>query len=434
MIRLPRWTRFHRTVPVLLCGALLLGLAACEPTPSYLQRWANTPDSEEKFAAYLLDPDLSHEVHVKALELLVEQWDYSSGMLFNGGTVKDMPDAAERDATLRDATPRIRALYDQGGAWHYKMRDAAYHLRAATEDASVREGLDAIVVDWVVNHWDPCQANNGVVRVIELLEVAGQAAAETKMAEIVRESPFDRVICFGRETNGGVEWIRSSTAIAEAYTTRWDSGEIGESEQIRFEMIEDMAALHQVEAMRAWMFAKLRDADFEPLFKNAILDVLSNNPSDSDVEGYRTLLANETNARWGAMQQILNARGSDGLAFVLDNLPAEGEYGFYRGEIQADGLRSVANEIVCVMPKLQELGDNARRVFERYVASENLPVRALAIGCLARFGDSQTLGRLTEARAALGRTPPAAPRWGEGATFELVIDEAIAAIQARQQQ
>ena len=423
-----------RSVLSALALALLapLVLGACEPTPAYLQRWANTPESEDRFEEYLLDETLSHEVHVKALELLLEQWQYSSSKLVNGGIVRDMRPIAERDATLRDAAPRLAALYEDGGATALRMRDAAYHMHLATDDVAIKDTYLAVVRSWV-NAWDPCESSGGSVRIADLIQVAGEEAVGAKLVEHLRESPFDRVICLGREVGNSVPWMMESTAIAEAYTQRWENPENPDNPQLRFEMLEDMAAYIGVPAMRTWMFNQLTNPDLDALFKNAILDVLSDNPSDEDVAGYRDLLANESYARWSAMQQILAIQGSDGLTFVLDNLPAEGLYGFYDGAQRPDGLKSVAENIVCVMPKLDELGDNARVVFERYIRSENNPVRTLAIGCLAFVGDSQTVTRLQSLRTELGRRAVPATSWGEDVSLQDVIDASIASIQSRRQ-
>lgn len=418
-----------RSLPLLLVlGSLLL--AACEPTPGYLRRWANTEGSEEKYIGYLQDPDLSHQVHVTALELLIEQWDYSMGYLSGGEAVRGMPDAAERDATLRDATPRLRALYDQGGEWTAKMRDAAFHLRQATADPEVRAGFDAVILDWLNNHFDPCEVSRGTVPTTQLLAVLDPAAATPKITEIVQESAFDRVLCFGRDVPQ-LEWMHSSDTVAAAYIARWESGNISENAQLRFELLEQMLRFDNTEPMREWMFAQLGSADADPLHKNLILDALSRDPSDADIEGYTELLGTETYARWAAFQAIVNARGSDGLEMVLSSLPATGEYGFYNGQVRPDGLKSVADNIVCALPKLTELGDNARVVFERHMSDANVPARLISISCLGRFGDRQTVQRLSAARAELGRQPVPAPGFGTDASIQGVIDEAIAAIQAR---
>lgn len=404
--------------------------AACEPTPGYLRRWANTDGSEEKYIGYLQDPDLSHEVHVTALELLIEQWDYSMSYLSDGAAIRQMADAAERDATLRDATPRLRELYEQGEGWTVKMRDAAFHLRQATGNPDVRAGFDAIIIDWFNDHYDPCQVGRGTVSTTQLLAVVDSAAVQPKIIEVIEESAFDRVLCFGRDIPI-LEWMHQSDAVASAYIERWETGQNSEHPQLRFEMLEHMLRFSSTEPMRSWMFNKVGDADTDALFRNLILDALSDDPSDADIEGYTELLSNETYARWAAFQAIVNARGSDGLEHVLDNLPADGEYAFYDGGVQPDGFESVADNILCTLPKLDELGDNARVVFERHISDENMPARLISIACLERFGDRGTIDDLEAARRQLGRDDVPAPGFGDGASVQSVIDEAVGAIRER---
>ena len=409
---------------------ILFAASACEPTPRYLERWANTPGSEDKFLAYLVDPTLSHEVRVTALELLIRQWDYSASELYNGQTLTQIEDTAVRDRILLDATPKIRELYEQGEAWTYKMRDAAFHLREATNNDEVLAGLDAIIIDWINNHWDPCQLGLGVVQTSALLDVAGPETAQPKVLEIIAEAAFDRVLCFGRDVHS-LDWVIGSEEVAQAYIDRWTNGSNSENTQLRFEFFEHLIRFRNTSAMRTWMFEQISGDEMDAIYKNAILDALSDDPSDADIDGYVTLLTNETYARWSAFQSIVEARGSDGLEIVLSSLPADGEYGFYDGAVRPDGLKSVTSNFLCELTKLVELGDNARGVFERHMADENVPVRLIAIACLAKFGERSTIARLTESRDALGTDPVPAPGFGAEASIQSVIDESIAAITTR---
>lgn len=421
---------FIRVSRALVAGLLaVIALSACEPTPGYLRRWANTEGSEDKFVEYLQNPDLSHEVHVTALELLLEQWDYSMSMLTGGEAVKGIEDRAERDAVLRDVTPHLRSLYDRGESWTHKMRDAAYHLRQATDNAEVRAGFDAILVDWLNNHWDPCRQGLGVVSTSQLLTVMGAEAATPKINEVVSEAANDRVLCFARDVPG-LTWLYASDSTAQALTTRWEAGETPEGAQLKFEFFEFMLRFSDTPTMRTWLFDQLSGDSLEPLFKNAILDAVARNPSDEDIAGYTRLLGNETYARWAAAQAIINARGSEGLGHVLENLPADSEYGFYDGRVRPDGFRSAADNIFCKLTKLEELGDNARVVFEQHISDANVPAQLLSIACLAQYGDRQSVQRLTAASAAAPADAPA-PGFGEGATVQSVIAETITAIQAR---
>ena len=207
------------------------------------------------------------------------------------------------------------------------MRDAAYHMHLATDDVAIKDTYLAVVGGG--STWDPCESSGGSVRIADLIQVAGEEAVGAKLVEHLRESPFDRVICLGREVGNSVPWMMESTAIAEAYTQRWENPENPDNPQLRFEMLEDMAAYIGVPAMRTWMFNQLTNPDLDALFKNAILDVLSDNPSDEDVAGYRDLLANESYARWSAMQQILAIRAP--TTSPRTRQPPRGLYGFYDG-------------------------------------------------------------------------------------------------------
>ena len=424
----PAWS-----LRLLSMAVAVVALSACEPTPGYLERWANTPGSEDKFVEYLHDRSLSHDVHVTALALLIEQWDYSASRLYNGEVLAPIEDVATRDRILADATPRLRELYDQGEAWTYKMRDAAFHLRGATENPEVLAGLDAVIIDWINNHWDPCQLGLGVVQTSALLGVAGPENAQPKVLEIIGEAAFDRVLCFGRDVTS-LDWIYTSDEVAQAYIDRWTNGPVSDNTQLRFEFFEHIIRFRNVGIVRTWMFEQISGDEMDALFKNAILDALSDDPSDEDIAAYIGLLSNETYARWSAFQTIVDARGSDGLEMALTNLPAEGEFGFYDGAVRPDGLKSVTANFLCELTKLVDLGDNARSVFERHIADENINARLISIACLARFGERSTITRLTEARDALGRAPVPAPGFGAEASVQGVIDETIAAITTRLEQ
>ena len=430
-----RCTALRRLSSFALNSAAPIALAAlvvtaCEPNAGYLRRWANTPDSEDRFVEYLQDSTVSHEVHVAALELLLEQWDYSMSVISSGSALRGMEDSSERNATIQDTIPHLRSLYDQGEGWTHKMRDAAYHLRRSTDDQAVQQQLEELIFDWTQNHWDPCQQNTGVVRTSDLLEVVGEERATAKLVEVVKESAFDRLLCLGRDVSE-LAWMHASEAVATAYLERWGAGELTDNEQLKFEFLEHMMRFNQTVAMRTWMFEQLLSDEIAPLHKNVILDVVSDNPTDADIDGYTRLLSTETNGRWAAFEAIVNARGSDGLELALSELPSTGEYGFYNGAVRPDGLKSVTGTILCEITKLSELGDNARVVFERHMQDENVHARLIAIACLAKYGDAQTVTRLRAYRRELGRRGVPAPGFGEDATIQSVIDDTVVAIQER---
>lgn len=420
-----------RALMAALTVSFSLALAACEPTPAYLEKWANREGSEEMFARYLRDPDVSHEVRVTALRLLLEQWDYSASLFReDGGILREIPDAAERDATILDALPRVRELYAEE-ANRVKMRDVLFTLRPASDSAEVRAAIDETLLDWLNNHWEPCVESASPVSPGRLVETLGQAAAEPRLVRTIAEGGFNDLLCQGR-TVDRVEWLAQSDALAQAYVDRWRAGIDTNSLQLKVELVDHMLRMRSRPAIRQWMFAGANDPSIEPEIRNLLLEWITREEVDGDRERIVELLrVSETYARWSAFELLVNRGGSDGLELALTSLPSTGEYGFYRGEVLPNGFRSVAENVVCPITRLQELGDNARAVFQRHIADANPYVQVLAIECLKRFGDSSTIARLTELKTALGRAPVAAPRFGEGVTVQSLIDETITAIQTR---
>lgn len=421
--------RFRSSLRRLAVVSLFALIAiACEPTPAYLERWANREGSEDMFAGYLQDPDVSHEVHVKALELLVDQWQYSSGMFVNGQVLRDMPDPAERDATIRDVLPHVRERFANEET-HGAARDAAYMIRQGTDDQAIRGQIDELLLGYVNDQWSPCVETSTLVNPSQIMTMLGRERVEGRLAQTVRDGEFTDVLCQIRNLRN-VEWLPQSEVVATALVERWRAGNISDQAQWNYEVLEHMVQYRDLEVMRDWMFETAALDDVDPNHKNLILTVLRDNPREDDVQRYVGMLGNQSYTRWSAFKTIVDRQGSAGLELALTNLPADSEYGFFEGAVQEDGFKQVSEEVVCTITKLGELGDNARQVFERHVSSDNPYTQALSITCLKRYGDAQTITTLTEYRDTLGGDPIAVPRFG-GQSLQELLDEAIASIQER---
>lgn len=420
-----------RAIRVLLF-ALALGTVAaggCTPTPGMLEKWANRDGSEEMFAEYLQNPDLTPEIRTTALRLLIDQWQYSSQMFLNGRVLRAMPDATQRDATILSVVPHLTARYADA-ATRTQARDATYQIRGGTDSAEVHAALDGILMQYVNSDWSPCVESGGSVSSSQVFTVLGAERVEARIVAVVTDGTFDEVLCVTR-TVGNVPWLIESTAVGSAITARWDAGNLSDVPQFNFELLEFLMRYKTVEPVRAWFFARLSDPNFDPTFKNAVLDWLGRNPAESDIAQYMLLLNNERYTRWSATQAIVDRNGSDGLRTVLQSLPATGEYAFYDGEVRPDGFRSVADRVFCTLTKLQEIGDNARRVFEEALANPGVPARALALSCLKTFGDAQSVTTITTWKTSLGNAAVPVAGFGEGVTLQTLADETVTAIQAR---
>jgi len=457
----------RRLLPWLASALVLasLALGGCEPTPGYLERWANTEGSEEMFTGYLQDPELSHEVHVKALELLIDQWEYSSGLFTSGELLGGMPDPAERDATIMDVVPHLQARYDNPETRGHTM-DALYHIRRSTDSNEVHQAIDGILVGWVTNAWEPCLERGGMVSTPQLFTVLGAGPVKPRILHFINEGRFEDVICLVRGRMADVDWLAQQEDIAMAYTERWDaehqynvelaaqivaarSGEEveGSGEEafdpdhaesryngrmpLLFELLEHTFQFRDLDAYRNWLFESVAQEGLDPLFKNAMLDLLNRNPRDDDGPRYVELLQAPRLTRWAAFQTLVDRQSSEGLTMALDNLPNDASLHYIGGGFPDDGFKTIAEDVLCSIGSIEELGDNARRVFEERINAENPYVRSLSITCLQRYGDAQTIETLRAALEALGRDEVPVPGFGEGVTFQSLIEESITAIETR---
>lgn len=423
-----------RSLRAALLGITLLTgfvTAGCEPTPAYLERWANTDGSEGKFAGYLKSTDVSHEVRVTAMRLLLDQWQYSSAMFLNGQVLREMPDAAERDRVILATIPHLQARFAAEGTRNATL-DALFQIRAGTDSAEVKAALDGMLLGWINEHWSACLQRSGQVPVSQFFNAVGAEAGSPALIRTVAEgSPAD-LECV-RRTLEQISWAYRQSALADALIARWRGGPLAENPQLTFNFFEHITRYQELPQVREWLFGLLSDPNTDPLYTNAALDVLSRNPTDGDAPRFDALLSAPRNIKWAAFKTIVERDGSAGLGRALGALPAQADYTYYDGGTPADGFRSAARNVVCAIPKLTELGDNARQQFELHLRSPNLYTRALAWTCLERFGDAQTINNLTTVLTELGPEPIPVPGFGPTATFQSLAPEVITAIQTRLQ-
>lgn len=422
--------RARFALPLLLL-ALGAGLPACEPTPEYIERYANTEDSEARFADYIKDPKVSQAVRVRALELLFDQWQYSSSMFVSGRVVRDIPDAELRQQTLRDFLPFLRTRF-AAEATEIQARDAAFHLRSATDNREIRGQYAELLVEWLTTKWEPCRERPGALPPSMILSAVPAESVVPTLVERIRTGEIPDVECQRRAMEREVEWVFGNEALATAWMERWNgaNGRLVENNQLNFTLFEHITRYIEQPAVRDWLFAMLANPESDPLYTNAALEVVSARPADGDLDRFAGLLGAPRNIRWAAFKKIIEAEGSSGLRRALSAMPAQSDYRYYDGEMVDNGFELAARNVVCAIPRLEELRDNARQQFEAFIRSDNTPARLLSIVCLERFGDAQTVTNLTTVLTELGPEPVAAPGFGE-ASLQDVITATITRIQAR---
>src|SRR5690625_6389486 len=116
---------------VALLSGLLFG-TGCTNSPEGLAKWENRPGSEELFIKRLQDPRMSDDTRVRALDLLVKQWRYSSDLM-RQGVVAEISEEDGRERIVRKTLPAIQKRYNTDDETvRVRTRDALYTDRKST--------------------------------------------------------------------------------------------------------------------------------------------------------------------------------------------------------------------------------------------------------------------------------------------------------------
>jgi len=417
----------HLGLPCLF--ALTLLSAGCQNTPSKLEKWANTENSEELYKTVLLDPKSNDELRKIALFHLVDQADYSAAMLMGGGFLKEMPDAT-RSRAISDALPRIKAeLLDKEGSKRIKARDLLYQIRLAVTDAPTKEAIDVLLLEWVANSWNP-QSEVGTVAFRDIAGILGTEKVSPILIKILssKELTFAQVRGLQTQLNR-TAWLPKADALAAALLPVWDRTDIPNDPQLRVDFLDDLAAFKESPALQGWLVARAADPKTDPIFANIMMDILKGMVvNDSLIASYTNMLQKESVSRWAAFQKLVEAKNSEGLELALSKLPVSGEYGAWDRGIVPNGF-SEAGKSVCSLSKLADMGDNARRVFEAHIGDANIHAAALSVRCLQVLGDANTIAKLEAAKSG-ANAKTEIPAWG-GMKFGALLAESVTAIKTR---
>jgi hypothetical protein len=409
--------------------ALTLLSTGCQTTPSKLEKWANTENSEDLYKTVLLDPKSNDELRKIALFHLFDQADYSAAMLMGGGFLKEMPDAT-RSRTISDALPRIKAeLLDKEGPKRIKARDLLYQIRIAVTDAPTKEAIDLLLLEWVANSWKP-EAEVGTVAFRDIAGILGAEKVSPIIIKVLESKELTFAQVRGLQTQlRRTAWLPKADTIAAALLPVWDRADIPNDPQLRVDFLDDLSAFKESPALQAWLVARGGDPKTDPTFANVMMDMLKGMVvNDSLIASYTNMLRKESVSRWAAFQKLVEAKSSEGLELALSNLPVSGEYGAWDRGIVPNGF-SEAGKSVCSLSKLVDMGDNARRVFEAHIGDANIHAAALSVRCLQGLGDANTIAKLEAAKSG-ANAKTVIPAWG-GMKFGALLAESVTAIKTR---
>jgi hypothetical protein len=431
--------RGARLWTVLVAALVLLFTAACPVTVNDLEKWRNRPGSEELFVQWMLDPEATPDVRVKAIEMLVEQYNYEGAE--NLPQVAELPQQA-RDQAILGAVPRLRELlggatFTLGGEEEFRLepvqvRDSALLLADTTETPEVRAELMGIVRGWLDERYDPCVLSTGRRTTAAVLSTVGMEAGLPTVLRTIAEGDGDKVLC-QQSVLREVTWLpEAAEPIAAGYIARWDARASG-SLEAQLGLVEGMIQVPASSTLKDWMFAAHLTNPASQLMEEspeavgAFVDYVRPLATPADADHYATMIRmREGNLRWIAFEQVMGLRGVDGLREALGAIPADGVWSRWAGQIMPDGLSRAATYL-CGRPT-RALGDAARPVYESFLTAENLVARAIAIRCLEEIGTAESATALEPLRASTS----VIPAWGtENNTVGALATAAIEAIQAR---
>lgn len=371
-------------------------ISGCTNTPEGLSKWENRPGSEELFIKRLKDPDMTDETRVRALELLVKQWRYSSDMI-RQGVISDISEEDGRERIVAQTLPKIDAIYQTDDeAVRVSTRDAYVAIRRQVTDEQNIEKIDDALLEWLKKDWsaEPCK-DIGSVRAAGLFNMLGQEKSEDILANIINEGDWGKTFCALNNTEQ-VEWRSDSEVTADAMLSFWDRGLVPEDANNRITFLDNLFTFASLPNVRDWAFTKLRDEKISANDRGIIVAILARTGIEEDYPKYKAMLDNTDIYRWEAVRAMTQVKGAEGFDDALNSLPVESTYGFWDGALRRNGHQQAASYI-CALKQLKEVQDDVLPVLVKHAKEqENVFARSIAIHCLGALGTEAHLDTLAE--------------------------------------
>lgn len=432
-----------------LAVALLSGMffsAGCTNSPEGLAKWENRPGSEELFIKRLQDPRMSDDTRVRALDLLVKQWRYSSDFV-RKGVVADIDESDGRERIVQKTLPAIQKRYQTDDETiRVSTRDALYTLRRQVTSDENHQAIDDMLLDWLKKDWsnEPCKEIGGV-RAAGIFNMLGQERSEDALANLINEGSWEKTYCALNNTEQ-VEWRSESQEVADAMLSFWDRDLVPEETNNRVLFLDNLFTFAKLPNVRQWAFTKLRDEKISTNDRGIIVAILARSMLEEDYDKYKEMLDNTDIYRWEAVRAMTKIKGADGLKDALDNLPADRDagYGHWDGALRRNGHQQAASN-VCAASQLEDIRKDVLRVLvDQATNQENIFARAVAIHCLGALGTEAHLETLASLKSAQTKAAQI-PFWsldGDPAdgtvSLDVIIDQArgnlATALEARQQE
>lgn len=412
--------------------ALLSGMlfsAGCTNSPEGLAKWENRPGSEELFIKRLQDPRMSDDTRVRALDLLVKQWRYSSDFV-RKGVVSDISEEDGRERIVAKTLPAIQKRYQTDDEIvRVSTRDALYTLRRQVTSEENVNAIDDMLLDWLKKDWsqEPCKDIGGV-RAAGIFNMIGQERSEAVLANLINEGDWEKTYCALNNTEQ-VEWRSDSQEVADAMLGFWDRDLVPEEMNNRVLFLDNLFTFAKLPNVRQWAFTKLRDEKISTNDRGIIVAILARSNVEDDYDKYKEMLDNTDIYRWEAVRAMTKIKGAEGLKDALDNLPSDRDagYGHWDGALRRNGHQQAASN-VCAASQLEDIRKHVLPVLvDQAKNQENVFARSVAIHCLGALGTEAHLETLASLKNAQTKATQV-PFWsldGDPADGTVSLDEII---------
>jgi len=340
----------HTRLPVSL---LILSLATavlfggCERSKEDLENWRNAKRGMEKMQTWAASPDEPMEVRIRALEIMVEQYNPSTA----SETLKQVDDKEDRSKLEKGIVDKVESMWKTGdyptvdklrqemgvdtGADQLsfeiplpgpgqvqsfyegvKAKDAAFHLIQTVQQKKQKERLQNILADWLSKEWR-LRNQVGKVTLAQIVPYAGPEGEKHAMKWLQQTDDFSTVS--RALIDNGDDELRGKVTDVLVERAREQTPEVSD---------KLAAAIIKAEHPNAIPFLKeaVQKGYFSPTLMDGSMDSIRKVEGPKSTDFFVGLIETRTGPlRWAAVNDLILARGKSGVLSAAFSLPLDAE-------------------------------------------------------------------------------------------------------------
>lgn len=341
-----RHTRLPVSVLVLAFATTVL-LGGCERSKEDLEAWRNAKRGMEKMQTWAASPDEPMEVRIRALEIMVEQYNPSTA----SETLKKVDNQGDRAKLEKGIVDKVEAMWKTGdyptvdklrkemgvdtGADQLnfeiplpgpgqvqsfykgvKAKDAAFHLVQSVQQKKQKERLQSILADWLSKEWR-LRNQVGKVTLAQIVPYAGPEGEKHAMKWLKQTNNFSTVS--RALIDNGDDKLRGKVTDVLVERAREQAPEVSD---------KLAASIIKAEHPNAVSFLEeaVREGYFSPTLLDGSMDAIRKIEGPKSTDFFVGLIESRTGPlRWAAVNDLILARGKSGVLSAAFSLPLDAE-------------------------------------------------------------------------------------------------------------